>query len=75
MPASFQVIALSSVDTAGLDKRDEPKLSYPDAYKAAESLKQQGKAFRIVIEGQHTDQQLHSFLDLGAIYDGQASPP
>jgi hypothetical protein len=51
--------------------RNEPKLSFADAYKTAQELKSQGKAFRVLAEGSHTDDQLQAFLALGALYDVQ----
>jgi hypothetical protein len=67
MPATFQVVALSALDTDGSDTRDEPMLLYPDALTTAQELKSQGKAFRVHVDGEHTDQQIQSFLDLGAL--------
>ena len=67
--AGFQIIALSALDPDGRDNRDEPSLSYPDALATAESMVAQGKAFRVLATGEHTDEQLQSFLDLGALYD------
>lgn len=67
MPTKFQVIALSSLDPAGIDTREEPKLYYPDALKAAQELKSQGKAFRIHVTGEATNDQRRSFVDLGAV--------
>ena len=67
MPTTFQVIALSSLDPDGSDTRDEPKLLYPDAAKAAHALKAQGKAFRVVADGIATPEQNQAFRDLGAI--------
>ncbi len=67
MAAKFQVISLSSRDTEGMDTRDEPKLLYPDALATAKDLKFQGKAFRVHVEGEHTAEQMQSFIDLGAV--------
>jgi len=67
MPATFQVIALSSLDVDGSDVRDEPKLDYPDALKAAQELNAQGKAFRVHADGEATHEQRRSFADLGAL--------
>jgi hypothetical protein len=50
MSTTFQVIALSSFDPTGADTHDEPKLVFPDALKAAQELKAQGKVFRVVAE-------------------------
>lgn len=69
MPARFQVIALSSIDPDGTDTSDEPKLLYPDALKAAQGLNAQGKAFRVVIEGEGVSEELQAFRDLGALLD------
>ena len=65
----FQVIALSSIDPDGTDTRNEPKLLYPDALKAAQSLKCQGKAFRVIADGEHAADELQAFRDLGALVD------
>ncbi|MBY3122278.1 hypothetical protein HFO55_33405 [Rhizobium leguminosarum] len=67
MAATFQVIAISSLDPDGSDTRNEPMLLYPDALKTARQLKSEGKAFRVIAEGDHTEQQLRSFLELGAL--------
>lgn len=69
MKARFQVIALSSIDPEGTDTRDEPKLLYPDALKAAQELKAQGKAFRVIADGEDVADQLPAFRDLGALVD------
>lgn len=69
MPISFQVVALSSLDPDGIDTRDEPKLSYPDALKAAQQLKAQGKAFRVHIDGELSEDGLQALRDLGALID------
>jgi hypothetical protein len=69
MATIFQVISLSSLDPDGRDTIDEPKLLYPDALKTAQELKSQGKAFRVFINGGHTEQQIQSFRDLGALID------
>lgn len=68
MPATYQVIALSSLDPDGADTRDEPKLLYPDAIKTAQQLKAQGKAFRVFFEGEPVKDQLDAFRDLGAFF-------
>jgi hypothetical protein len=67
MAATFHVVALSSLDPDGSDTRDAPRLLYPDALKTARELKSQGKAFRVIAEGEQTKQQLQSFLELGAL--------
>ncbi|WP_411034257.1 hypothetical protein [Shinella sp. BYT-45] len=67
MPATFQVIALSSLDPDGTDTRNEPDLLYPEALKTAQEFKAQGKAFRVIMKGGHSPQQLQAFLDLGAL--------
>ncbi|MFF0952968.1 hypothetical protein ACFYE9_36690 [Rhizobium leguminosarum] len=67
MAATFQVIAISSLDPDGSDTRNEPKLLYPDALKTARQLKSEGKAFRVIAEGNPTEEQLQSFLALGAL--------
>lgn len=67
MAATFQIIALSSRDPDGNDRQNEPKLLYPDALKTAQSLKFQGKAFRVFSDGEHTEKEIQSFLDLGAL--------
>jgi hypothetical protein len=67
MAITFQVVALSSLDPDGSDTRNEPRLLYPDALKTARELKAQGKAFRVIAEGEQTEQQLQSFLELGAL--------
>jgi hypothetical protein len=67
MSATFQVIALSSLDPDGSDTRDEPKLVYPDALKTAQELKFQGKAFRVFADGDASDEQRQAFIDLGAV--------
>jgi hypothetical protein len=67
MAATFQVIALSSIDPEGQDTRAEPELYYPDALKAAKALKAQGKAFRVFAKGAYTDQEMQSFRDIGAL--------
>jgi hypothetical protein len=69
MAATFQVISLSSLDPGGCDTSDEPKLLYPDALKTAQALKSQGKAFRVFVDGEHSEQQLQSFRDLGALVE------
>ncbi|WP_426124341.1 hypothetical protein [Pararhizobium sp. PWRC1-1] len=69
MATTFQVISLSSLDPDGRDTRDEPKLLYPDAVKTAQELRSQGKAFRVFIDGVHTEQQMRSLRDLGALID------
>lgn len=67
MAAKFQVIALSSIDPDGSDTQDEPNLVYPDACRAAEELKAQGKAFRVRVLGQASEEELQSLRDLGAM--------
>lgn len=67
MVATFQVIALSSLDPEGRDTRDEPKLRFPDALKTARELKSEGKAFRVIVDGKTSADQRESFLDLGAL--------
>lgn len=67
MATRFQVIALSSVDPFGEDRRDEPKLLYPDALKTAQALKAQGKAFRVFTDGVSTDDQWRAFRELGGV--------
>jgi hypothetical protein len=67
MAVTFQVVALSSLDPDGRDTRHEPSLLYPDALKTARELKSQGKAFRVFAEGEQTEEQLQSFLELGAL--------
>jgi hypothetical protein len=69
MTARFQVIALSSIDPDGTDTRDEPKLLYPDAFKAAQELKTQGKAFRVIADGEEASDYFEAFRDLGALVD------
>lgn len=67
MPTRFQVVALNSVDPFGEDRRDEPKLLYPDAVKTAQALKAQGKAFRVFTDGVSTDDQWRAFRELGGV--------
>jgi len=67
MATLFQVIALSSLDPDGRDARAQPKLLYPEALMSAKQLKFEGKAFRVLVEGECTKQQTQSFLDLGAL--------
>ena len=67
MAISFQIIALSSLDPIGSDTCAEPRLSYPDALKTAREFKAQGKAFRVFADEGRTDEQMQSFVDLGAI--------
>lgn len=67
MVATFQVIALTSLDPDGSDRNDEPKLPYPEALVAARALKFEGKAFRVFAEGEHTDEEIQSFRNLGAL--------
>ncbi|MCJ8057274.1 hypothetical protein GB928_028115 [Shinella curvata] len=69
MTARFQVIALSSIDPDGTDTRDEPKLLYPDALTAAQQLRAQGKAFRIIADGEEASEYIEAFRDLGALVD------
>ncbi|MBY2919584.1 hypothetical protein [Rhizobium leguminosarum] len=67
MTATFLVIAISSLDPDGSDTRNEPMLVYPDALKTARQLKSEGKAFRVIADGDQTEEQLQSFLALGAL--------
>ncbi|MGO4139294.1 hypothetical protein ELH91_31230 (plasmid) [Rhizobium leguminosarum] len=67
MAATFQVIAISSLDPDGSDTRNEPMLLYPDALRTARQFKADGKAFRVIAKGDQTEQQLQSFLALGAL--------
>ena len=67
MATRFKVIALSSVDPFGEDRRDEPTLLYPDALKTAQALKAQGKAFRVFADGVSTDDQWRAFHELGSV--------
>ena len=67
MSATFQIIALSSLDPDGSDRENEPHLSYPDAIKAAEELKAQGKAFRVFANDSEGNAQLQAFADMGAL--------
>ncbi|WP_438754555.1 hypothetical protein [Pararhizobium sp. O133] len=67
MAASFQVIALSSLDPDGSDRRDEPQLPYPEALATAQSLKFQGKAFRVFAEDHPSDDEMQAFRELGAL--------
>lgn len=67
MAATFQVVALSSLDPSGSDTRGEPRLSYPDALKMAQQFKAQGKAFRVFADEARTDEQMQSFIELGAV--------
>lgn len=69
MSTTFQVIALSSLDPTRADTHDEPKLVFPDALKAGQELKAQGKAFRVVAEGEYAADQREAFHDLGALLD------
>ncbi|MCV9999413.1 hypothetical protein OE766_14280 [Pararhizobium sp. YC-54] len=69
MTARFQVIALSSIDPDGTDTRDEPKLLYPDALKAAQEFKAQGKAFRVIAVGEQGSGEIQAFRELGALVD------
>ena len=64
---TFQVIALSSLDPDGIDTLGEPRLSYSDALKAAQELKSQGKAFRVIFEGDVSHRRRQSFAELGAV--------
>jgi hypothetical protein len=50
---TFQIIALSSLDPVGEDRRDEPKLRYPDALKAAQALKSQARHFALLRRDAH----------------------
>jgi hypothetical protein len=67
MPATFQIIALSSRDPEGSDTLGEPKLLYPDALKTVQELKAQGKAFRVFADSDSSKEQRQSFVDLGAV--------
>lgn len=67
MTTTFQVIALSSIDPEGIDIRDEPRLNYPDAVMASKEFRAQGKAFRVFVDGDHTDEQMQTFIKLGAL--------
>lgn len=67
MATTFQVIALSSLDPVGDDRRDEPKLLYPDALKSAQALNAQGKAFRVFTDGVATEEQWRAFRELGGV--------
>lgn len=67
MATTYQVIALSSIDPEGSDRRDEPRLLYPDALQTAKALKSQGKAFRVYAEGPEDKLRLQELVDLGAI--------
>lgn len=67
MAATFQVVALSSRDPEGRDTADEPKLLYPDALKTARQLREEGKAFRVFVDGDYTSDQLQALTDLGAL--------
>lgn len=69
MPTTFQVVALSSIDPEGADTRDEPRLTYSDALKAAQQLKALGKAFRVHPDGKVAADQLEALRDLGALVD------
>lgn len=67
MAAKFQVIALSSLDIGGEDVQGEPKLLYPDAFKMAQDLKAQGKAFRVISDSECSEDERETFRELGAI--------
>lgn len=67
MPATYQIIALSSLDPDGRDTNNEPQLLYPDALKAAEALKDQGKAFRVHASGDAVAVELDTLNGLGGI--------
>lgn len=67
MAATFQVIALSSLDPDGRDTADEPALLYPEALKTARQFREQGKAFRVFVNGEQTEDQRQAFTDLGAL--------
>jgi hypothetical protein len=69
MTVRFHVIALSSIDPDGTDTRHEPKLLYPDALKAAQQLKAQGKAFRVIADGEEASVYFQAFRELGAVVD------
>jgi hypothetical protein len=64
---TFQIIALSSLDTLREDRFDEPKLRCPDALKAAQGLKSRGKEFRLYFEGDPTDEHKRALLELGGV--------
>jgi hypothetical protein len=65
MATTFRVIALSLLDIEGPDLRGEPELSYPEALTAAQELKAQGKAFRVVSSAECTDEQMEALKRLG----------
>jgi hypothetical protein len=67
MPTTYQIVALSSLDPDGSNTRDEPKLVFPDALKTAQGLKDQGKAFRVFVDGEPPADQIQALNDLGAI--------
>ncbi|MCT7668022.1 hypothetical protein [Shinella kummerowiae] len=67
MSTMFQIIALSSIDPFSENRQHEPKLLYPDALKAAQALKSQGKAFRVYTEGAASEEQRRAFVELGVV--------
>ena len=56
MAATFQVIAISSLDPEGSDTCNEPMLLYPDALKTARQFKADGKEFRVIAKGEQSEQ-------------------
>ena len=69
MPAKFQVVAFSAVDTEATNIRGKPKLLFPDAIRAAQEMRAEGIAFRVVVYGEHSDDQIQAFRDIGAFFD------
>lgn len=67
MTPQFQLVGLSAIDPAGEDRRDEPKLLYPEALMRAQQLKFEGIAFRVYFHGEPTGEQKQAFVDLGAV--------
>lgn len=67
MAATYQIIALSSLDPDGRDRKDEPELLYPEALRAAEALKFQGKAFRVHASDGAPDEEIRALNALGGI--------
>jgi hypothetical protein len=67
VPATFQIIPLSSTNTDGIDTENEPKLIFPDALQTARELKSQGKAFRVFFDGDTLEDQRLAFRELGAV--------
>jgi hypothetical protein len=63
----YQVIALSSNDIDGSDTSGEPELTYLDALKTATELQQLGKAFRVHVKGELSEEKRQRFLELGAL--------